>query len=60
MPRDGAGYGDGCHHHLSPGENGDGGLEVLCHAHHAKVTAQQARERAQARLAARVTDTPLP
>ena len=47
--RNGGGYGPGCHHHLSPDQNGVGGLEVLCRAHHAKVTAAQAKARAQAR-----------
>lgn len=51
-PRDGAGYGVGCHHHLAPGADGAGGLEVLCRAHHAEVTAAQARARAEARRAA--------
>ncbi len=51
--RAGAGYGPGCHHHLSPDKNGVGGLEVLCRAHHAKVTASQATARAQARRVAR-------
>ncbi|MFZ9911986.1 MAG: hypothetical protein ACO3F1_07940, partial [Ilumatobacteraceae bacterium] len=32
--REGGGYGPGCHHHLSPDQNGLGGLEVLCRAHH--------------------------
>lgn len=51
--RDGGGYGPGCHHHLSPNEIGVGGLEVLCRAHHAEVTAAQARGRAEARRVAR-------
>lgn len=34
VPRRGAGYGNGCHHHI---EN----LETLCHAHHLEVTAAQ-------------------
>lgn len=51
--RDGGGYGPGCHHHLSPDKNGVGGLEVLCRAHHAKVTAAQARARAELRRVAR-------
>lgn len=48
-PRNGDGYGPGCHHHLSPGPDGEGGLEVLCRAHHAEVTAAQASERARVR-----------
>ena len=52
-PRNGGGYGPGCHHHLRPDENDRGGLEVLCRAHHAEVTAQQATERAAARRAAK-------
>lgn len=51
--RNGGGYGPGCHHHLSPDQNGVGGLEVLCRAHHAQVTAAQARARAQSRRIAR-------
>ena len=51
--RDGGGYGPGCHHHLNPDKNGVGGLEVLCRAHHAKVTAAQARARAELRRVAR-------
>ena len=51
--RNGGGYGPGCHHHLSPDQNGVGGLEVLCRAHHAKITAAQAKARAQARQIAR-------
>ena len=50
-PRNGAGYGPGCHHHLNPDRHGIGGLEVLCHAHHAEVTAAQAKERAAKRAA---------
>jgi len=38
---------------LNPDQNGVGGLEVLCRAHHAKVTAAQAKARAQARQIAR-------
>lgn len=49
--RKGEGYGPGCHHHSKPGTNGEGGLEVLCHAHHAEVTAAQARARAAVRRA---------
>jgi hypothetical protein len=52
-PRNGAGYGPGCHHHLNPDKKGVGGLEVLCHAHHAEVTAAQAKERAAKRAASR-------
>jgi hypothetical protein len=48
-PRNGAGYGPGCHHHLNPDRHGIGGLEVLCHAHHAEVTAAQASARAAKR-----------
>lgn len=51
--RNGGGYGPGCHHHLDPNHNGDGGLEVLCRAHHREVTTQQAKQRAAARRAAR-------
>ena len=51
--RNGGGYGPGCHHHLNPDKNGVGGLEVLCRAHHAKITAAQAKARAQARQIAR-------
>ena len=51
--RDGGGYGPGCHHHLNPDKNGVGGLEVLCRAHHAQVTAAQARARAELRRVAR-------
>lgn len=50
-PREGGGYGDGCWHHQEPDDSGMGGLEVLCHAHHAEVTAQQARDRAERRRA---------
>ena len=45
-PRDGKGYAPGCHHHLLPDLTGRGGLEVLCHEHHAQVTAAQATARA--------------
>lgn len=48
-PRAGKGYGPGCHHHLLPDLTGRGGLEVLCHAHHAEVTSAQATARALAR-----------
>ena len=51
--RDGGGYGPWCHHHLNPDKNGVGGLEVLCRAHHAQVTAAQARARAELRRVAR-------
>ena len=54
-PRNGGGYGPGCHHHQHPDDNGTGGLEVLCRAHHAELTAQQATERAAARRAAKAT-----
>ena len=56
-PRNGAGYGPGCHHHLNPGSDGVGGLEVLCHAHHAEVTAAQASARAAKRAANRPKPT---
>ena len=49
--RDGGGYGPGCHHHLSPDQNGLGGLEVLCRAHHREVTTAQAKVRAAKRRA---------
>lgn len=49
--RDGRGYGPGCHHHLSPDQNGLGGLEVLCRAHHREITTAQAKERAARRRA---------
>jgi len=49
--RDGKGYGPGCHHHLNHDENGAGGLEVLCRAHHREVTTAQAKTRAAARHA---------
>ncbi|MGA1406111.1 MAG: hypothetical protein ACO32X_06750, partial [Ilumatobacteraceae bacterium] len=51
--RNGAGYGPGCHHHLSPDSDGRGGLEVLCRAHHREITTAQAKERAALRRAAR-------
>jgi hypothetical protein len=51
-PRNGGGYGVGCHHHLASDARGEGGLEVLCRAHHAQLTAAQARARAEARRAA--------
>ena len=51
--RQGGGYGPGCHHHLNPDKNGVGGLEVLCHAHHAQVTAAQAKARAAIRAEAK-------
>jgi hypothetical protein len=38
---------------LNPDRHGVGGLEVLCHAHHAEVTAAQAKERAAKRAANR-------
>jgi hypothetical protein len=52
QPRNGDGYDPGCHHHLDPDTNGEGGLEVLCHAHHAVVTKEQAQARAAARTQA--------
>lgn len=44
IPRNGQGYGTGCHHHLS-------NLETLCHEHHVKVTRRQriARSRYKSR-----------
>ena len=54
--RNGGGYGPGCHHHLNPDKNGVGGLEVLCRAHHAKVTAAQAKARAAARAKLKATE----
>lgn len=51
-PRAGRGYGPGCHHHVLPDLTGRGGLEVLCHAHHAEVTAAQAAARALLRRVA--------
>lgn len=54
-PRNGAGYGPGCHHHSRPNADGNGGLEVLCRAHHAEVTAAQAAARALARRLERET-----
>ncbi len=51
--RQGGGYGPGCHHHLNPDKSGVGGLEVLCHAHHAQVTAAQAKARAAIRAEAK-------
>ena len=53
-PREGKGYGPGCHHHLQPDSAGRGGLEVLCHAHHAEITAAQATARATTRANARL------
>lgn len=50
-PRNGGGYGPGCHHHLEPGPDGNGGLEVLCRIHHAEITSQQATLRAAERRA---------
>jgi hypothetical protein len=47
----GLGYGPGCHHHSKPDAQGEGGLEVLCRAHHAEITAAQATARAVARRA---------
>jgi hypothetical protein len=38
---------------LNPDKNGVGGLEVLCHAHHAQVTAAQAKARAAVRAEAK-------
>jgi hypothetical protein len=42
---------------LNPDKNGVGGLEVLCRAHHAKVTAAQAKARAAARAKLKATET---
>ena len=53
-PRNGYGYGPGCHHHLLPDASGNGGLEVLCRAHHAEITKAQATARAEARRAAKL------
>lgn len=53
-PRDGKGYGPGCHHHLLPDRDGRGGLEVLCHEHHAQVTSAQASARAHFRRSAKI------
>lgn len=53
-PRNGDGYGPGCHHHLLPDASGNGGLEVLCRAHHAEITKAQATARAEARRAAKL------
>lgn len=53
-PRNGNGYGPGCHHHLNPDSNGQGGLEVLCRAHHAEITKAQATARAEARRIAKL------
>ena len=52
-PLNGIGYGPGCHHHSKPDTDGNGGLEVLCRAHHAQITAAQATARAQARREAK-------
>ncbi|MEO8163432.1 MAG: hypothetical protein ABI590_06585 [Ilumatobacteraceae bacterium] len=52
-PRNGKGYGPGCHHHLLPDRDGRGGLEVLCHVHHAQLTAAQATARALLRRGAK-------
>ena len=55
VPRDNAGYGPGCHHHLDPDPvTGTGGLEALCRTHHQKVTAEQRTAR-KARQAATKT-----
>jgi len=48
----GLGYGPGCHHHSKADAHG-GGLEVLCRAHHAEITAAQATARATARREAK-------
>ena len=48
----GLGYGPGCHHHSKADAHG-GGLEVLCRAHHAEITAAQATARAAARREAK-------
>lgn len=57
-PRNGEGYGPGCHHHQDPSINPAtgllrGGLEGLCRAHHREVTSAQASARAAARRAAK-------
>jgi hypothetical protein len=57
-PRNGDGYGPGCHHHLDADAHGVGGLEVLCRAHHREVTSAQARERAALRRAMREATNP--
>jgi len=56
-PLNGIGYGPGCHHHSKPDADGNGGLEVLCRAHHAQITAAQATARAQARREAKAAAT---
>ena len=56
VARQGGGYRPGCHHHLNPDNNGLGGLEVLCRAHHREVTTAQAKERAALRRTAKVAD----
>ena len=56
-PLNGIGYGPGCHHHSQPDLEGHGGLEVLCRAHHAQITAAQATARAQARREAKAAAT---
>lgn len=38
VPRNGGGYGNGCHHHLDT-------LETLCHSHHVEATNEQRRAR---------------
>jgi hypothetical protein len=43
-PREGRGYGLGCHHHQEAGPDG-GGLEVLCHDCHLAETTRQIRDR---------------
>lgn len=61
-PREGAGYGPGCHHHQDPAPDPAtgvlvGGLEALCHRHHVEETnRQRAERRTQAEAA---TPTPL-
>jgi hypothetical protein len=45
-PRNGQGYGPGCHHHQD-------NLEPLCRAHHREVTSAQASARAAARKVAK-------
>lgn len=54
--RNGGGYGPGCHHHLDADQHGEGGLEVLCRAHHREVTTAQAKARAAQRRAARTNE----
>jgi hypothetical protein len=43
---------------LSPDQNGLGGLEVLCRAHHREITTAQAKERAARRRALKELSSP--